>query len=67
MHLEEGNTMSQEVKRFMVGTVRWLARALALLISGPFIYFLLFRSGEVLPELCWSAVNQMPQIGRAHV
>jgi len=52
--------MSQEVKRFMVGTVRWIARILALLISGPFIYFLLFRSGEVVPELCWSAVNQMP-------
>lgn len=52
--------MSQEVKRFMVGTVRWVARILALLISGPFIYFLLFRSGQVVPELSWGAPNQMP-------
>jgi hypothetical protein len=52
--------MSQEVKRFMIGTVRWVARILALLVSGPFIYFLLFKSGEVVPELSWSAPNQMP-------
>lgn len=52
--------MSQEVKRFMVDVVRWSARVLALVVSGPFLYFLIFRSGEVLPELSWRAPNQMP-------
>jgi len=52
--------MSQEVKRFLIHTVRWGARILALLVSGPFIYFLLFRSGEVVPALSWSDVNQLP-------
>jgi hypothetical protein len=52
--------MSHEVKRFMIGTVRWGARVLALLVSGPFLYFLLFRSDEVVPTLSWRAPNQMP-------
>jgi hypothetical protein len=52
--------MSQEVKRFFIGTVRWSARVLALLVSGPFIYFLLFRSGQVVSELSWRAPNHMP-------
>ncbi|MGD8967527.1 MAG: hypothetical protein PVI07_08465 [Anaerolineae bacterium] len=52
--------MSQGAKRFMIGSVRWIARLLALLVSGPFVYFLLFRSGEVVPNLSWRAPNQMP-------
>jgi hypothetical protein len=52
--------MSQEVKRFLIRTVRWGARILALLVSGPFIYFLLFKSGEVMSALSWSDLNQLP-------
>jgi hypothetical protein len=52
--------MSREVKLFFVGTVRWAARLLALLVSVPFLYFLLFRSIEVVPSLSWRAPNQMP-------
>jgi len=52
--------MSQEVKRFFIGTVRGIARILALLVSGPFLYFLIFRSGEVVPSLSWTVPNEMP-------
>jgi hypothetical protein len=52
--------MSRRANRFLIGGVRWIARLLALLVSGPFIYFLLFRSGEVVPNLSWRAPNQMP-------
>lgn len=52
--------MSQEAKRKVIQAVRWVARVLALLISLPFLYFLFFRSGEVLPRLSWSAPNEMP-------
>ena len=52
--------MTQETKRFLIGTVRWIARLLALLVSGPFIYFIIFRSGQVVPDLSWRAANEMP-------
>jgi hypothetical protein len=52
--------MSREVKRFLIQTVRWVARVMALLVSLPFLYFLLFRSTEVVPSLSWRAPNQMP-------
>lgn len=52
--------MSHEVKGLMVGTVRWIARILALLMSVPFIYFLLFRSDQVVPKLSWRTPNQLP-------
>jgi hypothetical protein len=52
--------MSQETKRLIIRIVRWIARVLAILVSGPFIYFLFFRSGEVLPELAWTAPNELP-------
>ena len=52
--------MSQETKRFIIRVVRWIARVLAILVSGPFIYFLFFRSGAVLPELGWTVPNEMP-------
>ncbi len=52
--------MSEEAKRQVIRTLRWVARVLALLVSLPFLYFLFFRSGEVLPRLSWSAPNEMP-------
>jgi hypothetical protein len=52
--------MSRRASRFLIGGLRWLAVLLALLASGPFITFLLFRAGEVLPNLSWRAPNHMP-------
>jgi len=52
--------MTRDTKRFFIDVVRWSARVLALLVSAPFFYFLLFRSGEVVPGLSWTAANQMP-------
>jgi hypothetical protein len=52
--------MSQRARRFLIGGLRWTAILLALLASGPFITFLLFRAGEVLPSLSWGAPNHMP-------
>jgi hypothetical protein len=52
--------MSRRVRRFIIRGLRWTALLVALLASGPFITFLLFRSGEVLPNLSWRAPNHMP-------
>ncbi|MGD2143267.1 MAG: hypothetical protein PVF54_02180 [Anaerolineae bacterium] len=52
--------MSRGVLRYAIGGARWIARLLAVLASGPFISFLLFRSGEVIPNLSWRPPNQMP-------
>jgi hypothetical protein len=52
--------MSRRPRRFLIGGLRWTAILLAVLASGPFITFLLFRAGEVLPKLSWRAPNHMP-------
>jgi hypothetical protein len=52
--------MSRGARRFLIGGLRWTAILLALLASGPFITFLFFRAGEVLPNLSWRAPNHMP-------
>jgi hypothetical protein len=52
--------MSRETKRFIICAVRWVARVLVLLVSAPFLYFLLFRSGEVVPRLSWRVPNELP-------
>jgi hypothetical protein len=44
----------------LIAGLRWTAILLALLASGPFITFLLFRAGGVLPNLSWRAPNHMP-------
>ena len=52
--------MSEQTKRVIIRAVRWFARLLAILVSGPFFYFLIFRSGEVVPRLSWTAPNEIP-------
>ncbi|MGD2103596.1 MAG: hypothetical protein PVJ55_00590 [Anaerolineae bacterium] len=52
--------MTKETKRFLLNSLAWAARALGVLVSGPFVYFLLFRSSQVVPNLSWRAPNQLP-------
>jgi hypothetical protein len=52
--------MAQQIDNYLTIGMRWIARALGLLASGPFVLFLIYSGARILPKLSWSSPQGMP-------
>jgi hypothetical protein len=52
--------MVQQIDKYLTGGMRWIARALGLLASGPFVLFLIYSGARIFPKLSWSSLRGMP-------
>lgn len=53
-------TTAQQIDIYVTGGMRWIARALGLLASGPFVLFLIYSGARIFPKLSWSSLRGMP-------
>ena len=53
-------TTAQQIDKYLTGGMRWIARALGLLASGPFVLFLIYSGARIFPKLSWSSLRGMP-------
>lgn len=51
--------MAQQIDNYLIIGMRWIARALGLLASGPLVLFLIY-SGASIFKLSWSSPRGMP-------
>jgi hypothetical protein len=52
--------MAQQIDNYLTTGMRWIARALGLLASGPFVLFLIYSGARIFPKLSWSSPQGMP-------
>jgi hypothetical protein len=53
-------TTVQQIDKCLTSGMRWTARVLGLLASGPFVLFLIYPGARILPKLSWSNLRGMP-------